>query len=50
MTPDDYKYYKIRSGEGEGIPREFVGAPYQREYGIGSFLERLFRKVLPYLS
>lgn len=36
-----------RSGE---IPRIYVGAPYQRGHGIGSFLSELFRKILPYLS
>lgn len=47
----DYEYYDShQSGRGGGIPRVFVGAPYQRGHGIGSFLGGLFRKVLPYLS
>lgn len=35
---------------GGGIPRVFVGSPYQRGHGIGSFLGGLFRRVLPYLA
>jgi len=35
---------------GGGIPRVFVGSPYQRGHGIGSFLGGLFRKILPYLG
>lgn len=35
---------------GGGIPRVFVGSPYQRGHGIGSFLGGLFRRVLPYLG
>ncbi|KAL6419457.1 hypothetical protein ACFW04_011395 [Cataglyphis niger] len=34
---------------GGGIQRLFVGLPYQRGHGIGSFLGGLFRRVLPYL-
>lgn len=37
-------------GRGGGIPRVFVGSPYQRGHGIGSFLGGLFRRVLPYLG
>lgn len=44
---DEYYNPPIRGG---GIPRVFVGAPYQRGHGIGSFLGGLFRKVLPYLT
>jgi len=33
-----------------GIPRVFVGSPYQRGHGIGSFLGGLFKKILPYLG
>lgn len=36
-------------GRRGGIPRVFVGAPYQRGHGIGSFLGGLFRRVFPYL-
>lgn len=36
--------------EEEESPRVYVGAPYQRGHGIGSFLGGLFRRVLPYLS
>lgn len=45
-------YNDIQSGgnRGGGIPRVFVGSPYQRGHGIGSFLGGLFRKILPYLS
>ena len=50
MTSEDYEYYDIQSGRGGGIPRVFVGAPYQRGHGIGSFLGGLFRRVFPYLS
>lgn len=35
---------------GGGIPQVFVGSPYQRGHGIGSFLGGLFRRVLPYLT
>ena len=35
---------------GGGILRVFIGSPYQRGHGIGSFLGGLFRKILPYLS
>jgi len=50
----DYEeYYETQSGggggRGGGIPRVFVGSPYQRGHGIGSFLGGLFRKILPYL-
>ncbi|RLU21738.1 hypothetical protein DMN91_006114 [Ooceraea biroi] len=40
----------LTSGRGGGIPRIFVGAPYQRGHGIGSFLGGLFMRVLPYLG
>ena len=47
------EYYETQSGGGNGrgggIPRVFVGSPYQRGHGIGSFLGGLFRKILPYL-
>lgn len=44
------EYYETQNGRGGGIPRVFVGAPYQRGHGIGSFLGGLFRRVLPFLS
>lgn len=47
--PEDFEYYEMQNGGGR-IPRVFVGAPYQRGHGIGSFLGGLFRRVLPYLS
>ena len=28
----------------------FIGSPYQRGHGIGSFLGGLFRKILPFLN
>ena len=48
----DYYYDELQSGgsRGGGIPRVFVGSPYQRGHGIGSFLGGLFRRVLPYLT
>ena len=48
---EDYEYYDTQNASrGDGIPRVFVGSPYQRGHGIGSFLGGLFRKVLPFLS
>lgn len=51
---DYYSLYQneVQSGgsRGGGIPRVFVGSPYQRGHGIGSFLGGLFRRVLPYLT
>lgn len=54
-TAMEYEAYyddDIQSGgsRGGGIPRVFIGSPYQRGHGIGSFLGGLFRKILPYLS
>lgn len=53
-TTMEYEAYydDIQSGgsRGGGIPRVFIGSPYQRGHGIGSFLGGLFRKILPYLS
>lgn len=45
-------YDELQNGgaRGGGIPLVFVGSPYQRRHGIGSFLAGLFRHVLPYLS
>lgn len=53
-TAMEYEAYydDLQSGgnRGGGIPRVFIGSPYQRGHGIGSFLGGLFRKILPYLS
>jgi len=50
MEYDEY-YTSLNEGSrGGGIPRVFVGSPYQRGHGIGSFLGGLFRKILPYLG
>ena len=41
------------TGSRGGIPRVFVGSPYQRGHGIGSFLGGLFRgfrKILSFLN
>ena len=38
------------TGSRGGIPRVFVGLPYQRGHGIGSFLGGLFRKILSFLN
>lgn len=35
---------------GGGIDRVFVGNPYQRGHGLGSFLSGLFRRALPLLT
>lgn len=52
MEYEPYYDDDIQSGgsRGGGIPRVFIGSPYQRGHGIGSFLGGLFRKILPYLS
>lgn len=42
-------YYDSQVGSG-GVDHVFVGAPYQRGRGIGSFLAGLFRKALPLLK
>jgi len=49
MTLEEYAYLDTLHRRGGGIPRVYVGAPYQRGHGIGSFLGGLFRKVLPFL-
>src|SRR5436190_5371474 len=49
---DYYSYYESQSGGGNrvgGISRVFAGSSYQRGHGIDSFLEGLFRRILPYL-
>ena len=43
------EYFDARdTGSRSGIPRIFVGSPYQ--HGIESFLGGLFRKILSYLN
>lgn len=42
-------YYDSQVGGG-GVEHVFVGAPYQRGRGIGSFLAGLFRKALPLIK
>lgn len=37
-------------GGGGGVDRVFIGAPYQRGHGLGSFLSGLFRRALPLLT
>ena len=44
------EYFDARDTGRSGIPRVFVGSPYQRGHGIGSFLSELFRKILPFLN
>jgi len=41
------EYYATKEG---GISRVFVGSPYQHGQEIGSFLGRLFRKILFFLN
>lgn len=40
---DDYQL-------GQGQAKIYIGSPYQRGHGIGSFLGGLFRKILPLLQ
>lgn len=42
-------YYENQIGGGR-VNNVFVGSPYQRGHGIGSFLGGLFRSVLPLLK
>lgn len=42
-------YYENQIGGGR-VNNVFVGSPYQRGHGIGSFLGGLFRSVLPLLT
>ena len=42
------KYYQQQAGS--GIAAIYKGAPYQRGHGIGSFVGRLFRSILPLIS
>ena len=45
------EYFDARDiGSRDGIPRVFIGLPYQRGHGIRSFLGGLFRKILPFLN
>ena len=44
------EYFDARDTGSSGISRVFVGSPYQRGHGIGSFLGGLFRKILPFLN
>lgn len=37
-------------GNYSGISQVYIGTPYQRGHGIGSFLGGLFRRVLPFLK
>lgn len=51
---DDYFVQQIGGQYGReysgGIRKFYVGVPYQKGHGIGSFLGGLFRRVLPLLS
>ena len=49
MEYEEYFDARDTSNRG-GIPRVFVGSPYQRGHGIESFLGGLFRKILSYLN
>lgn len=42
-------HYEHQVGGG-GIDRVFIGNPYQRGHGLGSFLSGLFRRALPLLT
>lgn len=47
---NNYYYDDNQWGEGGGVGRIYVGAPYQRGSGIGSFLGGVFRYVLPLIK
>lgn len=47
---DPYLAYYRNQQLGHGIASVYRGAPYQRGYGIGSFLGGLFRTVAPILK
>lgn len=47
---DYIEHYQIQIGYGRGIERVYVGSPYQRGRGIGSFLGGLFRTILPLIK
>ena len=51
MAPQNhYTQYYLHQAGGGGISHYYAGAPYQKGYGIGSWLGGLFRSVLPFLS
>lgn len=50
MDYQEYINYQVGGGLHSGIGRVYVGAPYQRGSGIGSFLGGVFRYVLPLLK
>ena len=50
MRYPDYMDYQVGGGVYSGIGRVYVGAPYQRGSGIGSFLGGVFRYVLPLIK
>ena len=50
MRYADYLDYQVGGGVYSGIGRVYVGAPYQKGSGIGSFLGGVFRYVLPFLK
>lgn len=43
-------YYDNQIGGGGLVEHVYVGSPYQRGHGIGSFLGGLFRRALPMIS
>ena len=47
-----YIVYNQQSGVGGGIgvKNVYAGSNYQRGSGIGSFIDAIFRKIVPYLS
>lgn len=47
---NNYYYDDNHWGGGGGVGRIYVGAPYQRGSGIGSFLGGVFRYVLPLIK
>lgn len=49
MATHYHAYYENQIGGGR-VGNIFVGAPYQKGHGIGSFLGGLFRRVLPLLA
>ena len=44
-----YADYYVRQA-GSGVSQYYAGAPYQKGYGLGSFLRGLFRSALPLFS
>lgn len=47
---NNYYYADSQRGGSGGVGRIYVGAPYQRGSGIGSFLGGIFRYVLPLIK